>query len=224
MPRFTVLQDASQFDTMVAMNSTEHSTGMDLPASPIQNLSVVNLRNAGEVALQEFFEENPLYFLSTHGIPAQAGEAYEEIYSDLPAGWAFNHKYVFGYEDSNGKLAGMGNVVSDLLAKGVWHVGTFIVATDRHGTGDAQALYASVEEWCRHCGARWMRLGVVAGNARAEAFWERSGYVQVARREGIVMGQRTNAIRVMAKPLRGQPISEYYSLVERDRPAPTSAV
>jgi hypothetical protein len=69
-----------------------------------------------------------------------------------------------------------------------------------------------------------MRLGVVEGHARAEAFWERSGYVQVAKREGIVMGQRTNTIRVMAKPLLGQPISEYYALVERDRPAPTSAV
>ena len=206
---------------MLVMNSTEDSTGMDFPRSPIQNLSVVNLSDAGEVALQEFFEENPLYFLSVHGIPAQAGEAHEEIYGDLPAGWAFTHKYVFGYEDLNGKLAGMGNVVSDLLAIGVWHIGTFIVATDRHGTGDAQALYTSVEEWCKRCGARWMRLGVVEGNSRAEAFWARSGYVQVARREGIVMGQRTNTIRVMAKPLLGQPISEYYGLIERDRAVPT---
>jgi GNAT superfamily N-acetyltransferase len=207
---------------MLAMNSTEDSTGMDLPASPIQNLSVVNLVSAGEVALQEFFEENPLYFLSVHGIPAQAGEAREEICGDLPAGWAFTHKYVFGYEDPNGKLAGMVNVVSDLLAIGVWHIGTFIVTTDRHGTGDAQSLYASVEGWCQRCGARWMRLGVVEGNSRAETFWERSGYTQVARREGIVMGQRTNAIRVMAKPLLGQPVSEYYALVERDRAVPAS--
>jgi GNAT superfamily N-acetyltransferase len=206
------------------MHSSKHSTPTDLPASPIQGLSVVNLSIGGEVVLQEFFEANPLYFLSVHGIPAQAGEAHEEINGELPPGWAFTQKYVFGYQDSNSKLAGMGNVVSDLLAKGVWHVGTFIVATDRHGTGDAQALYASVEAWCQACGARWMRLGVVEGNARAEAFWEQSGYVQVAKREGIEMGPRTNTIRVMAKPLFGQPISEYYATVERDRPAPTSAV
>jgi hypothetical protein len=68
-----------------------------------------------------------------------------------------------------------------------------------------------------------MRLGVVEGNARAEAFWEKSGYVQVARRERIVMGQKTNSIRVMAKPLFGQSIAEYYALVERDRPAPAIA-
>jgi GNAT superfamily N-acetyltransferase len=195
---------------------------MNLPASSLQNLTVVNLGHADVPALQEFFEANPLYFLSVHGMPAQAGEAHEEINGDLPAGWAFNRKYVFGYKDSNGKMAAMGNVVSDLLAKDVWHVGTFIVATDRHGTGDAQALYASVEAWCQQGGARWMRLGVVEGNARAEAFWARSGYVQVARREGIVMGRKTNTIRIMAKPLLGQSISEYYSLVERDRPEPTS--
>ncbi len=101
---------------MLAMNSSKHSTPTDLPASPIQDLSVIDLSNEGEAVLQEFFEANPQYFLSVHGIPAQAGEAHEEIHGDLPPGWAFSHKYVFGYQDSNGKLAGMGNVVSDLLA------------------------------------------------------------------------------------------------------------
>lgn len=196
---------------------------MNLPESPLPSLSVVDLSDAGERTLQAFFEANPLYFLSVHGVPPQPDEAHEEIYGELPAGWAFTRKAVFGFQDSSSKLAGMGNVISDLLAPGVWHVGTFIVATDRHGTGDAQALYASIEAWCREGGARWMRLGVVEGNARAEAFWARSGYVQVARREGIVMGQRTNAIRVMAKALYAQPISEYHALVERDRPAPASA-
>ena len=195
----------------------------DLPSSPIQDLSVVDLGLGGELALQEFFEANPQYFLSVHGIPPQQNEAHDEIYGDLPAGWPYTHKYVFGYQDPNGKLVGMVNVVSDLLAIGVWHVGTFIVATERHGTGDAKVLYSSVEDWCRKCGADWMRLGVVEGNARAEAFWSRTGYMQVARREGIVMGQRTSTIRVMAKPLRGQSLAEYYDLVGRDRPAPVSA-
>jgi GNAT superfamily N-acetyltransferase len=195
-----------------------------LPSSPLQKLSVVDLSNSGAPLLQELFETNPQYFLEVHGMPAQPHEAHEEIYGELPAGWPFTHKYVFGYQDLNGKLAGMVNVVSDLLANGVWHLGTFIVATDRHGTGDAKALYFSVEDWCRECGANWMRLGVVEGNARAEAFWSRTGYVQVARREGVVMGQKTNNLRVMAKPLCGQTLAAYYELVERDRPAPVSAI
>lgn len=191
---------------------------IELPPSPLRSLIVTDLSVSGEQVLREFFDENPLYFLSVHGEPALPGEAHEEIYGELPVGWAYKHKYVFGYQDSNGKLAAMANVISDLLAMGVWHVGTFIVATDRHGTGQAQALYDSIEKWCHTAGARWMRLGVVEGNARAEAFWGRCGYMQVAKREGIVMGQKTNTIRVMAKPLCGQSTNEYYGLVERDRP------
>ena len=199
------------------------STIVDTPASPIPSLSFVSLVPDGEDMLQMFFKANPLYFLAVQGLPAQPGESHEEIFEELPAGWPFTQKYVFGYQDSGGHLAAMANVISDLLAKGVWHVSTFIVETARHGTGDAQALYASIEEWAIRGGARWMRLGVVQGHARAEAFWLHCGYQQVANRDGVVMGLKTNTIRVMAKPLFGQPLSEYYSIVERDRPATTNA-
>ncbi len=193
------------------------------PSSPIQSLSVVNLIPDGEDALQTFFEANPLYFMAVHGEPAQPGEANEELFEPLPAGWPFTQKYVFGFQDSNRRLAAMANVVSDLLAKGVWHVGTFIVETKRHGTGDAQAIYEALEHWALRGGAQWMRLGVVQGHARAEAFWLGRGYVQVALRTDIAMGLKTNAIRVMAKPLFSQALTEYYELVERDRPAPADA-
>jgi len=198
-------------------------TAIDLPPSPITSLQVVNLLSDGENALQTFFEANPFYFLAVHGAPAQPGEAYEELYEELPVGWSFTHKYVFGYQGCEGQLEAMANVVSDLLAEGIWHVGTFMVATDRHGTGNSQALYRSLEAWAQRGGARWMRLGVVQGHTRAEAIWQRCGYLQVAERNGIVMGSRTNVIRVMAKPLYGQPLTEYYSLVERDRPVPNAA-
>ncbi len=197
-------------------------TVVPLPPSPLPGLQVVDLLQNGEGALQAFFEANPLYFLAVHGVPAQPGEAREELQGELPAGYSFTHKYVFGYQDSECRLAAMANVISDLLVAGIWHVGTFIVATSRHGTGDAQALYRSIEEWARQSGARWMRLGVVQGHSRAEAFWQRCGYLEVARREAIVMGSKTNTIRVMTKPLHGQDLSEYYSLSERDRPAPNA--
>jgi GNAT superfamily N-acetyltransferase len=199
------------------------ATIMGTPASPIPGLSVVSLVPHGEDALQKFFEANPSYFLAVHCEPAQPGEDHEEIFEEPPVGWPFTQKYVFGYQDSGGRLAAMANLISDLLAKGVWHVGTFIVETARHGTGDSQELYQSLEHWASDSGARWMRLGVVQGHARAEAFWLRRGYLQVATREGVAMGNKTNTIRVMAKPLFGQSLSEYYSLVERDRPVPANA-
>ena len=50
-------------------------------------------------------------------------------------------------------------------------------------------------------GAKWLRLGVVAGNTRAERFWEKCGYREVRTREGVRMGERLNTLRVMMKPL-----------------------
>ena len=61
-------------------------------------------------------------------------------------------------------------------------------------------------------------LGVVEGNSRAQRFWERRGFVDVRKRNGVEMGARSNTIRVVAKPLDGGTLQEYLALVARDRP------
>jgi GNAT superfamily N-acetyltransferase len=120
-------------------------------------------------------------------------------------------------------MVAMANVVTDLLATGVWHIGLFIVATARHGCGEARVLYRGLEDWARSHGAAWMRLGVVRGNARAERFWESLGYLETRTREGIEMGRRVNTVRVMVKPLAGGTLEQYLALVPRDRPEPSAA-
>ena len=92
------------------------------------------------------------------------------------------------------------------------------VAPARHGSGVAQTLYQQLERFASDSGARWLRLGVVRGNARAERFWERCGFVEVRMRRAVAMGKRVNDLRVMAKPLAGGTLGEYLSLVPRDRP------
>ena len=66
-------------------------------------------------------------------------------------------------------------------------------------------------------GAKWLRLGVVAGNTRAERFWEKCGYREVRTREGVRMGERLNTLRVMMKPLGRGSVDEYLQLVPRDQ-------
>jgi GNAT superfamily N-acetyltransferase len=195
-----------------------------LPPSPLPGLRVVELGAGSEPLLQRFFEVNPLYFESVSGQPPQADAAQEEIHGALPAGWPYTKKWVIGYAEAEGSLVAMASLVSDLLAPSVWHIGTFIVATARHGSGDAQALYRSVESWARDSGAQWLRLGVVQGNARAERFWERQGFVQTRLRSGVAMGRLTNTLRVMFKPLAGGSVAQYLALIERDRPERRSAV
>jgi len=195
-----------------------------LPLSPVPGLRAVELTAGSEPLLQQFFDENPLYFLSVHGEPAQPCEAHDEIHGAPPTGWPYTRKWVVGYVGEHGSLAAMANVVSDLPAPSVWHIGTFIVATSRHGTGDAQVLYRSLESWAHRSGACWLRLGVVRGNARAERFWEREGFMQTRLRTGVAMGRLSNTLRVMCKPLTGGSMEQYLALVDRDRPGSGNAV
>ena len=191
---------------------------IQLPNAPVQGLRSIELTSDHERLLQRFFEANPEYSLLVHGERPTKNEAHEAIHGEPPAGWGFTKKWVIGYVDSDGALVAMANVVSDLLAPDVWHLGLFIVATSHHGTGAAQALYCGLEDWAAANGARWMRLGVVQGNQRAERFWQAQGYVQTRTRDGVIMGKLTHTIRVMMKPLTGGTLSAYLLLVPRDHP------
>jgi GNAT superfamily N-acetyltransferase len=148
----------------------------------------------------------------------QRAEADKEIHRLLPEGWPFTKKWAVGFVDDAGTIIGMADIVSDLLARHVWHIGLFIVATRLHGAGVAQLLYGHLERWALEHGAEWFRLGVVEGNARAERFWQRCGFVEVRTRDGVQIGPRTHTIRVMFKPLAGGSLGEYLALVARDNP------
>ena len=195
--------------------------GTELPSAPLPRLRPVELTAEHEKALQRFFDANPAYFLAVHGEPAHPNEAHDEIHGELPAGWRFTRKWLIGYFDAErGELAAFANVVSDIIATHFWHIGLFLVATPQHGSGIAQLLYRSLESWAVSNGAHWLRLGVVKGNVRAERFWERLGYIETRTRTAVKMGRRTNTLRVMVKSVAGQPVEQYLSLVERDRPEP----
>jgi GNAT superfamily N-acetyltransferase len=167
--------------------------------------------------LQQFYQSNPEYHLAVNGEPPGPTEARDEFESLPPAGWPYKKRWVLGFFDAQESMIGVANVISDLFAAGIWHVGLFIVATRFHGSGVAQILYAQLESWMRGNGALWLRLGVVEGNVRAERFWERSGYLDIRKRQGVEMGKRLNTLRVMAKPLAADGVSEYLAVVERDR-------
>jgi len=193
-------------------------SAVELPASPLPPLRVIRLGAAEVPLLQRFFDANAAYFVAVHGEPALPNEAHDEVHDPVPAGFSHREKLVIGYQQPDGALAAMATVVVDLLAEHVWHIGLFIVATERHGNGDARCLHDGLERWAKDHGAQWLRLGVVQGNERAERFWVSCGYAQVREREGLVMGQRTNTVRVMLKPLAGGAIGDYLALVARDRP------
>jgi GNAT superfamily N-acetyltransferase len=189
-----------------------------LPPPPSADIAVLELGPGSEPLLQHFFADNPQYFESVNGEAPGPADVHEEIHGTLPAGWTCSRKWIIGYVDAQGCLLAMANVVADLLAPSVWHIGTFIVATSRHGSGLAGTVYGGIESWAAGLGARWIRLGVVQGDIRAERFWARQGFVQTRVRTDISMGRRVHTVRVMFKPLNGGSLAGYLALVGRDHP------
>ena len=169
-------------------------------------------------ALQRFFEENPEYFQLVFGEGPHADQGREEFEEHPPPDFPYDRKWTVRFVDASGAMLGLAIVVSNLPATGVWHLGLFIVATRLHGSGEAKRLHDALEEWIRGSGAQWLRLGVVVGNARAERFWERMGYSETRRREGVKAGRQVNTVRVMLKPLGGETLPGYLARVPRDRP------
>jgi len=129
----------------------------------------------------------------------------------------FDEVFVIGFVDSTGRLIAMASIISNLLAKNVWRVGLFMVASSLHGSGTAAALYSGLEASMQVQGARWIRLGAVVGNARSERFWERRAYVEVRRRADTPLGKLIQTVRVFVKPVSTSGIEEYLNLVTRDR-------
>jgi RimJ/RimL family protein N-acetyltransferase len=190
--------------------------------------------------LQALFDANPLYFEAVNGRPPKPDEAQQEFDELPPPHLPFTRRWFLGLFDSSdvgagviegggegegeggdADLQGVAVVVEDLCAPGVWHIALYLLATALHGSGAASDAYHAMEAWMRRGGARWLRLGVVAGNARAERFWRAQGFAEVRRREGIDTGGRVNDLRVLAKTLDGGTPADYLALVPRDRPDST---
>lgn len=172
-------------------------------------------------ALQRFFDDNPLYFSTVNGQPPRPDEARHEFDDLPPPGMPFRERWLIGLVDADGQLIGMASVLSDFLAEGVWHVGLYIVSNSLHGQGIAAPLYQAMEDWMVRGGARWLRLGAVVGNARAEHFWPKMGYQQLRLRHEVQTGLRSSTLKVFVKPLAEAGIEEYLELVARDRPDST---
>lgn len=171
--------------------------------------------------LQALFDANPLYFQAVNGRPPHPDEAQQEFDELPPPHLPFTRRWFLGLFDADADseaLQGVAVVVQDLCAPGVWHIALYLVATALHGSGAAADTYRAMEAWMRHGGACWLRLGVVAGNARAERFWQAQGFAEVRRREGVDTGGRVNDLRVLAKALAGGTLADYLALVPRDRP------
>src|SRR5258706_16478099 len=89
----------------------------------VDGIRAIELAPNNIPVLPQFFEDNADYFLICNGEPPAADAAHQEYYDELPPGWSYTKKWMLGYFDDAGTMIAMANVVSDLIAAHVWHLG-----------------------------------------------------------------------------------------------------
>ncbi|HLO96744.1 MAG TPA: GNAT family N-acetyltransferase [Burkholderiaceae bacterium] len=189
-----------------------------------QALEVQCLGEPDAPRLQRLFEACADYHQRC-GLSLAADEALQELRGTPPPDFAWTAQWHLGLTQPGSKtLIAFLQVCSEAPAPGVWHLGLLMVQPAWRGTGLAQRLMTALEAWARQSGARWMRLGVVAGNEPAERFWRAQGYRELRRRQTLAAGQPPGPVRVMLKGLAQRPAlsdwADYLAAVPRDRQPP----
>ncbi len=190
------------------------------PLRPDADWTAIEADRSAAAELQTFYEANAAYWHLTHGRGPAANEAEVGFDARPPADMSYTALPIWLIrEAATGSILGEVAVATDLLTQGVMHLGFFLIASERHGTGLAKEVYCAYEAWAMQRGARWLRLGVVECNARAYAFWRRNGYDEVKRVEGYVLGKLAHTLVTMVKPMPPNALADYLAAVRRDQPA-----
>jgi GNAT superfamily N-acetyltransferase len=172
-------------------------------------------------ALQAFLQANPAYTRLVEGREVAPDAAATEFDDEPPAAFAFDWRWLLLVrERASGELVGVIDLVKDLLAPGIWHVGLFFVAERPHGSGVAAELHAALQHWMHGQGARWLRLNVADRNLRGARFRRRQGYAFVCPREWTAPSGRVNTVWTLVKPLAGESLAGYFAAQTRDTQQP----
>ena len=126
-------------------------------------------------ALQGVLEAASDYFATITGRPPGSAEA-QNTFTALPPGKDYDAKYVWGLYKAD-TMIGCADVIRGHPIRDKAVIGLLLLAKPWQGRGLGRAFALLVEELIRG----WpeissLRIGVVASNDRALAFWEKIGY------------------------------------------------
>ncbi|MEI6737326.1 MAG: hypothetical protein WCL29_02495 [Pseudomonadota bacterium] len=99
------------------------------PLAMFAGHQLAELNEADIPTLQALYEANPEYCQLVMGRRPLASEAHDDFHSLPPADFPMNKKWMIGLVKSDCELIGVADVVSDLFAPAVWHIGFFMIAT-----------------------------------------------------------------------------------------------
>jgi RimJ/RimL family protein N-acetyltransferase len=149
-------------------------------SGPLSNTDALTLRPltgqpAEMAALQCVLEAAPAYFETVTGGPPGGAEA-QSTFTALPPGKNYDDKFVWGLYEGE-VLIGCADVIRGYPVREKAVIGLLLLAEpwQRRGLGRAFAtlIEQAIAAWPE---IRRLRIGVVASNGGALAFWRKLGY------------------------------------------------
>jgi len=153
-----------------------------------------------EAKLQSLFQSDPGYFEMVQGAPPGPAEA-QSLVTALPEAKDYGDKFVYGVFDSHGALVAAIDLIRDYPEKSVWFLGLLFVAPWRRNIGLGRRILDAICAHVKRQGGRALRLGVVRGNVRARALYERLEFRFVYDRERSQSNGSADKIDVLERTL-----------------------
>jgi GNAT superfamily N-acetyltransferase len=151
-------------------------------------------------ALQAVLEAAPRYYDAVSGLPPGPAEA-QSLITDLPPGKTYDDKIVWGLH-AGAAMIGCADAIRGWNAPHKAIIGLLLLHEQWQGRGFGRAFALLIEH---AIAARWpeidtLRLGVVASNEDALAFWRALGYLETGEMKTGPPQWRADVI-VFEKPL-----------------------
>lgn len=143
--------------------------------SPGSGLLLRSLAEQDRTAIEDFVMSDPDYVRTCFDREPAKSDV-ENILRSLPQGVDADSRHLVGTFSANGVLVGLLQCVSGWPTATSYYVGLLQVRPSHRKRGVARALLNHAEDAARTSGHGELRLGVIARNTAALAFWKRQRF------------------------------------------------
>jgi ribosomal protein S18 acetylase RimI-like enzyme len=166
----------------------------------VQDYFVHRLGHEDIGAIQALCEKCVDYMLLVDGHPAEPNGV-EEDFLSIPAGKAYDDKFVFGIMNQQKEMIGLLETLRWYPDEKTWWIGLLLFTPETRSQGMGQKVIQGFVEYVKLRGAQAIMLGVVEENTLAYKFWEKMGFVFVRKTEPRKFGNKTQTVSIMCRSI-----------------------
>lgn len=151
-----------------------------------------------ETALPEVLSlcrQNPLYY--RHMGIAPSIDNLRDVLRELPPGKTADEKYFVGFYEG-ARLAAVLDLIAQYPDRETAYIGWFMMHRALQGAGIGSAIVSELLSYLAAVHFQCVQLGYCKGNAQAEAFWRKNGFVPTGRE----VRQETHTVVCMKRQLQ----------------------